>query len=39
MKPKALATIAKEIPFEGLAGAFDSILKGAARGRVVVKIA
>ena len=39
MKPKALATIAKEIPFDGLAGAFDLILKGVARGRFVVKIA
>jgi NADPH2:quinone reductase len=38
MKPAGLKTIAREIDLHGLPAAFDTLLKGAARGRFVVKI-
>jgi hypothetical protein len=38
MKPAALAEIAHEIPLGGLPQAFDTLLKGAARGRFVVAL-
>jgi NADPH2:quinone reductase len=38
MKPPQLRTIATEIGLDGLPDAFDTLLKGQARGRFVVKI-
>jgi NADPH-dependent curcumin reductase CurA len=38
MRPAHLKTIAREITMEDLPGAFDTLLKGEARGRFVVKI-
>jgi NADPH2:quinone reductase len=38
MKPPALATIAREIPLEGLHDAFTTLLSGKARGRFVVNV-
>jgi acrylyl-CoA reductase (NADPH) len=38
MKPKQLTTIARPISLDGLPDAFDTLLKGQARGRFVVKI-
>jgi NADPH2:quinone reductase len=38
MKPRQLATIATEIDLAGLPDAFATLLKGAARGRFVVKV-
>ena len=38
LKPKALSTIAREIPLDGLPDAFTTLLNGAARGRYVVKL-
>jgi NADPH2:quinone reductase len=38
MKPQQLASIAREITLEGLPAAFETLLKGAARGRHVVAI-
>jgi hypothetical protein len=38
MRPAALRTIAKEIKMGDLPQAFDTLLKGAARGRFVVKL-
>jgi hypothetical protein len=38
LKPQALSTIAREIPLDGLPDAFTTLLKGAARGRYVVKL-
>ena len=38
LKPTALSTIAREIPLDGLPDAFTTLLKGAARGRYVVKL-
>ena len=38
MKPAHLRTIAQEIPMSDLPDAFQTLLKGAARGRYVVKI-
>jgi len=39
LKPRHLTTIAREIPLEDLPSAFDTLMKGGARGRYVVKIA
>ena len=39
MKPRHLTTIATELPLSDLPEAFATLLKGAARGRMVVKIA
>ena len=38
MKPPQLRSIATEITLDGLATAFDTLLKGRARGRFVVKV-
>jgi acrylyl-CoA reductase (NADPH) len=38
MRPKRLSSIAREIPFDGLPAAFDTLMKGDARGRFVVNI-
>jgi NADPH:quinone reductase-like Zn-dependent oxidoreductase len=38
MRPTALRTIVKEITMGDLPRAFDTLLKGAARGRFVVKL-
>lgn len=38
MKPRALGTIAQEIPLEGLPDAFATLLAGKARGRYVVNV-
>ena len=38
MRPTALRAIAKEITMSELPQAFDTLLKGAARGRFVVKL-
>ena len=38
MKPANLPAIAKEIGFDDLAGVFPALLKGAARGRIVVNL-
>ena len=38
MKPRHLKTIARELPLTGLPDAFATLLKGAARGRLVVQI-
>jgi hypothetical protein len=38
MKPRRLRTIAKEIGLNDLPAAFDTVLKGQARGRFVVKL-
>ena len=38
MKPKQLGSIAREIPFHGLPEAFNTLMKGAARGRFVVAV-
>ena len=39
MRPKHLTTIAREVTLSGLPDAFATLLKGASRGRIVVKIA
>ena len=39
MRPKHLTTIAREVTLSGLPEAFATLLKGASRGRIVVKIA
>ncbi|HVZ21308.1 MAG TPA: oxidoreductase [Vicinamibacterales bacterium] len=39
MKPKRLASIAREIPLAGLPDAFATLAKGGARGRYVVNVA
>jgi NADPH2:quinone reductase len=39
LKPPSLATIAREIPMDGLLDAFTTLLNGAARGRYVVRLA
>ena len=39
MRPKHLTTIAREVTLSGLPEAFVTLLKGASRGRIVVKIA
>ena len=38
MKPAGLKAMTREIGMDGLPAAFDTLLKGAARGRYVVKI-
>jgi NADPH2:quinone reductase len=38
MKPASLRSIATEIPLDDLPTAFDTLLKGRARGRFVVKV-
>jgi len=38
LKPRALSSIAREIPLDGLPDAFTTLLDGAARGRYVVKL-
>jgi NADPH2:quinone reductase len=38
LKPATLATIAREVPFAALPGAFPPLLAGLARGRTVVRI-
>jgi NADPH2:quinone reductase len=38
MKPPQLRSIAREISLDDLPGAFDTLLKGRARGRFVVKL-
>ena len=38
MKPRDLGAIAHEIALDGLSGAFDTLLAGAARGRYVVNV-
>jgi acrylyl-CoA reductase (NADPH) len=39
MKPVALEAIATLIDFDGLPAAFEALLKGGARGRMVVRVA
>ena len=39
MKPKMLKSIAREIPLSGLPAAFETLAKGAAKGRFVVNVA
>lgn len=38
LRPRHLASIARDIPFSDLPGAFDAFLKGQVRGRIVVSI-
>jgi len=38
LKPRNLKSLAQEITFDDLPNAFATLLKGAARGRFVVKI-
>jgi NADPH2:quinone reductase len=38
LKPKHLKATTKEIPLDDLPMAFDTLLKGGARGRFVVKL-
>jgi NADPH:quinone reductase-like Zn-dependent oxidoreductase len=38
MKPKALSAMVTEIGLDDLPRAFDTLIKGAARGRFVVKL-
>jgi len=39
MRPAHLKEMTRTIPFDELPRAFDSLLKGAAKGRVVVDMA
>jgi len=39
MKPQHLADMTRTIEFDALPGAFDAFIKGAVRGRTVVRIA
>ena len=39
MRPAHLEEMTRTIPFEDLPQAFDGLLKGAARGRIVVDLA
>jgi acrylyl-CoA reductase (NADPH) len=39
MKPRMLKSIAREIPLSGLPSAFETLAKGAAKGRFVVNVA
>jgi acrylyl-CoA reductase (NADPH) len=39
MKPRMLKSIAREIPLSGLPTAFETLAKGAAKGRFVVNVA
>jgi NADPH2:quinone reductase len=38
LRPPHLRTIAREISLDSLPGAFDTLLKGESRGRIVVRI-